>query len=63
MRRYYFGPKRVEATGQWRRMHSKELHALYSSNITRVIKSRRPRWAGHVTRMWERRIQGFGIKT
>jgi hypothetical protein len=33
-----------------------ELYALYSSpNIIRVIKSRRPRWAGHVARMGERR--------
>jgi hypothetical protein len=32
------------------------IYALYSSpNIIRVIKSRRLRWAGHVTRMGERR--------
>jgi hypothetical protein len=33
-----------------------ELNDLYSSpNIVRVIKSRRMRWAGHVTRMGEGR--------
>jgi hypothetical protein len=26
-----FGPKRDEITGQWRRIHNEELHALYSS--------------------------------
>jgi hypothetical protein len=41
---------------EWRRLHNKELYALYSSpNIIRVIKSRRLRWAGHVARMGERR--------
>jgi hypothetical protein len=31
-----------------RRLHSKELHNLYtSSNIIRVIKSKRMKWAGH----------------
>jgi hypothetical protein len=50
--RRIFGPKRDEVTGEWRRLHNKELHALYSSpNIIRVIKSRRLRWAGHVARM------------
>jgi hypothetical protein len=54
--RRIFGPKRGEVTGEWRRLHNKELYALYSSpNIIRVIKSRRLRWAGHVTRMGERR--------
>jgi hypothetical protein len=34
-----FGPKRDEVTGKWRRLHNKELHALYfSPNINRVIK-------------------------
>jgi hypothetical protein len=50
--RRIFGSKRDEVTGEWRRLHNKELHALYSSpNIIRVIKSRRLRWAGHVARM------------
>jgi hypothetical protein len=36
--RRIFGPKRDEATGEWRRLHNKELYALYSSpNIIRVI--------------------------
>jgi hypothetical protein len=35
-------------------MHNDELHSLYSStNIVRVIKSRRMRWAGHVVCMEE----------
>jgi hypothetical protein len=54
--RRIFGPKRDEITGEWRRLHNKELYALYSSpNIIRVMKSRRLRWAGHVARMGERR--------
>ena len=37
-------------------MHNAELHALYSSpNIIRNLKSRRLRWAGHVTRMEQSR--------
>jgi hypothetical protein len=37
--RRIFGPKRDEVTGEWRRLHKKELYALYSSpNIIRVIK-------------------------
>jgi hypothetical protein len=39
-----FGPKRYEATGEWRRLHNEELYELYSSpNIIRVNKSRRMR--------------------
>jgi hypothetical protein len=26
-----FGPKRDEVSGEWRRLHNEELHALYSS--------------------------------
>jgi hypothetical protein len=37
-------------------LHNDELHSLYSlANIVRVIKSRRMRWAGHVTRIGEGR--------
>jgi hypothetical protein len=54
--RRIFGSKRDEVTGEWRRLHNKELYALNSSpNIIRVIRSRRLRWAGHVARMGERR--------
>ena len=52
-----FGTRRDEVTGEWRRLHNEELNDLYSSpNIVRVIKSRRMRWAGHVTRMGEERV-------
>jgi hypothetical protein len=52
--RIIFGPRRVEVTGEWRRVHNEELNFLYSSpNIVRVIKSRRIRWAGYVARMGE----------
>jgi hypothetical protein len=44
MLRRIFGPKRVEVTGEWRRLHNNELYAVYSSqNIIRVIKLRRLR--------------------
>ena len=37
-------------------MHNEELNDLYCSpNIVRVIKSRRIRWSGHVSRMGEER--------
>ena len=42
--------------GSGRRPHNKELHSLYRSpNIVRVIKSRRLKWTGHITRKEERR--------
>jgi hypothetical protein len=54
--RRIFGPKRDEVTGEWRRLHNKELYALYSSpTLRRASKSRRLRGAGHVARMGERR--------
>jgi hypothetical protein len=59
-----FGSKRDELTGEWRKTHNEELNDLYSSiNFVRVIKSRRMRWKGHVARMGERCIQGFGGET
>jgi hypothetical protein len=54
--RRIFGPKRDEVTDEWRKLHNEELRHLYSSpSIIRKIKSRRMRWAGHVTRMGEKR--------
>ena len=47
--RRVFGPKTDEVTGEWRRLHDKELYALYSSpNIIRVFKSRILRWGWDV---------------
>jgi hypothetical protein len=44
-----FGPKRDEATGDWRKLHNEELHGLYSSpGIARVMKVRWMKWAGHI---------------
>jgi hypothetical protein len=31
MLRRVFGPKRVEVTGEWRKLHNEELNNLYSS--------------------------------
>jgi hypothetical protein len=52
--RRMFGPKRDEVMRQRRKLHSGELHNLYSSpDIVRQIKLRIIRWAGHVARMGE----------
>jgi len=51
-----FGPKRNEITRDWRRRLAEDPCDLYSSsNIIRLNKLRRMRWAGHVARMRERR--------
>jgi hypothetical protein len=47
MLRKMFGPKMDQVTGEWRRVHSKD--------ITEPLKSRRMRWLGHVACMGERR--------
>jgi hypothetical protein len=50
--RRIFVLKRDKVTGEWKRLHNKELYALCSSpNIIPVIKSRR----GNVARMGKRR--------
>jgi hypothetical protein len=54
--RRILGPKRDEVTGEWRKLHNKELRDLYSSpSIIRIIKLGRMGWAGHVARMGEKR--------
>jgi hypothetical protein len=42
-------------TGEWRKLHNKGIHNLYSSpSVNRMIKSRMVRLAGHVARMGEK---------
>jgi hypothetical protein len=63
--RIIFGSKRDEVTGDWTKLHNEELHNLYSSlSIMRMIKSRRMRWAGHVTLIGRRGMHlGYWWKT
>jgi hypothetical protein len=50
--RKIFGVKRHEVMGGWRKLHTEELHSLYSSaSMIRMMKSSRMRWAGNVTCM------------
>jgi hypothetical protein len=54
--RRIFGSKSDEVTGEWRKLHNKKHHDLYSSpSIIRIIMSRRMRWADHVARIGEKR--------
>ena len=54
--RKIFGLKRDGITGEWRKLHIAELHALYTlPNIISNLKSRRLRWAGHVARVEQSR--------
>jgi hypothetical protein len=46
-----FGPKGEEVTRGWRKLHNEELHNLYTTQNTVVMKSRTVRWARHVTCM------------
>jgi hypothetical protein len=53
---YTHWSERDEVTGEWRKLHNGELHNLYSSpDIIRQIRSRRMRWAEHVTRITKKR--------
>jgi hypothetical protein len=66
--RRIFGPKRDEVTGEWRKLHSEELHNLYSfPDIIRQVKSSQVK-ANEVGRACgmhgkgEKSVQGFGGK-
>jgi hypothetical protein len=56
-----FGPKRDEVTGKWRRLHNKELYALYSSP-NQVKKTEMGRTCGTYGGE-ERCIEGFSEET
>jgi hypothetical protein len=43
-----FGPKRDDVTRGWRKLHN-------LPTITRMMKSRRMRWMGHVSQIGEKR--------
>jgi hypothetical protein len=59
-----FGPKRGEIIGNWRKLHNKELHCLYwSPSVIKLIRSRKMRWAGHVTLVEEKCKQCFNGET
>jgi hypothetical protein len=62
--RIIFGPKREEIIGEWRKLHSEELHNLYTSpSIIRIIMSRKKRWAGDLAHKKTRNAYiGFGYE-
>jgi hypothetical protein len=51
--------KRDETVAGWRKLHNENLHNLYSSPSI-MIKSRRIRWAAHVTLIGEKN-SAYGI--
>ena len=61
VRRKIFGSKTDEVRGEWRTLHSGDLHGPYClTNINRVIKTRM-RWAARVARTGQvKYIQRFG---
>jgi hypothetical protein len=61
--RRIFGPKRDEVTGDWRKLHNKELNELYSSPTIIQVITTRMRWVRHVACIGEWTggcIQNFG---
>jgi hypothetical protein len=56
MLRRIFGLKRNEVVEGWRKLHNEELHNFYSlPSISRMIKPRKIRWAGHVASIQAKR--------
>jgi hypothetical protein len=61
--RIIFGPKRDEVAGEWRKVHSEELHKLYSSSdIIRQVKANEVCGACGTHGRGEKSVQGFGGK-
>ena len=57
-----FWCKRDKVTGEWRRLHNKELYDLCTTpNFIRVIKSRRMIGVGHVALMGDRKGADRGL--
>jgi hypothetical protein len=54
--RVSLGPVKREVRGECRKMHNEQTHYFYySPNIDRVRKSRRIKWAKHVSHMGDTR--------
>jgi hypothetical protein len=51
MLRKIFGPKSEDVTGERKKLRNEELNDLSSSQIIRVMNSRKRRCVGHVARM------------
>jgi hypothetical protein len=50
--RRIFGLEKDKVSGEWKGLHSEELHNLYSSlSIIKIIMSRRIRWSWYVARI------------
>jgi hypothetical protein len=61
--RRIFGPRRDEVTGEWRKLHSEELHNLYSSpDIIRQVKANEVGGACGTHGRGEKSVHGFGGK-
>ena len=62
--RRIFGPKRDEMTGEWRKLQKEKFNDFYFlPEIIQVIILRKMIWVGHVARMGEKCLQGFGGET
>jgi hypothetical protein len=61
--RRIFGRKRDEVTGEWRKLHSEELHSLYSSpDIISQVKANEVGGACGTHGRGQKSVQGFGGK-
>jgi hypothetical protein len=61
--RRIFGPKRDEVTGEWRKLHSEELHYCFSSpDIIRQVKANEVGGACGTHGRGEKSVQGVGGK-
>ena len=59
-----FGPKRDEVTGEWRRLHNKELYTVYLTKYYSVDQIKKTDWRGKYHVMGEERcVQGFDGET
>jgi hypothetical protein len=63
--RRIFGPKKYELTGEWKRLHDKELYALYSTRYDSGDQIKKTE-VGRICKIYggqERCIQGFSEET